>query len=69
MERNLVKIVGEDDSLGKPYLYGIDAAVSGGVCVGSLDDLPMATEMRRPMSRTRVEEELAEDAGEAEATV
>lgn len=66
MERNLVKIVGEDDSLGKPYLYGTTRQFLEAYALGSLDDLPMSAEMRRPMSRTRIEEEPAEDGGEAE---
>jgi segregation and condensation protein B len=54
MERGLVRILGEDDSLGRPYLYGTTRQFLEAYALHSLDELPNAAEMRRPMSRTRV---------------
>lgn len=47
MERGLVKIVGEDDSLGRPYLYGTTKQFLEEYGFGSLDDLPMSESLRR----------------------
>src|SRR5690606_6125900 len=40
MERELVKIVGEDDSLGRPYLYGTTRLFLERFGLTSLDQLP-----------------------------
>ncbi len=48
MERSLVKIVGEDDSLGRPYLYGTTRQFLELYGLQSLDDLPMAEVLRPP---------------------
>ncbi|REJ88350.1 MAG: SMC-Scp complex subunit ScpB [Planctomycetota bacterium] len=47
MERGLVKIVGEDDSLGRPYLYGTTRQFLELFGLHSLAELPEA-ETRRP---------------------
>jgi len=59
MERGLVRILGEDDSLGRPYLYGTTKQFLEAYALHSLDELPKATEMRQPMSRTKVAVEAA----------
>lgn len=65
MERGLVRILGEDDSLGRPYLYGTTRQFLEAYALHSLDELPNAAEMRRPMSRTRVAVESSADAAES----
>lgn len=40
MDRRLVKIVGEDDSLGRPFLYGTTPAFLDAFDLRSLDELP-----------------------------
>ncbi|MFV0442216.1 MAG: SMC-Scp complex subunit ScpB [Planctomycetaceae bacterium] len=47
MERSLVKIVGEDDSLGRPYLYGTTRQFLELYGLTSLHDLPMSDTLRR----------------------
>ncbi len=47
MERGLVRIAGHDDSLGRPYLYGTTRLFLEMYGMKSLDDLPMADELRR----------------------
>ncbi len=53
MEHGLVKIVGEDDSLGKPYLYGTTRRFLEYFGLTSLDDLPMAETLRQPAVEAR----------------
>lgn len=47
MERGLVRIAGEDDSLGRPFLYGTTRQFLEEFGLGKLDDLPMADTLRR----------------------
>ena len=47
MDRGLIRITGEDDSLGRPYLYGTTKQFLEEYGFGSLDDLPMADTLRR----------------------
>ncbi len=47
MERGLVKVVGEHDSLGRPYLYGTTRLFLESFGVSSLNDLPMADALRK----------------------
>lgn len=47
MDRGLVRITGEDDSLGRPFLYGTTRQFLEEYGFGSLDDLPMAETLRR----------------------
>lgn len=70
MERGLVRIVGEDDSLGRPYLYGTTRQFFELYGLTSLEDLPMAATLLKPASKavtTTPEpvEEAVEDAAAA----
>lgn len=47
MERGLVRITGEEDSLGRPYLYGTTRQFLEMFGLQSLDELPMADSLRR----------------------
>lgn len=47
MERGLVRIAGEDDSLGRPYLYETTRTFLEQFGLRALDNLPMAAELRR----------------------
>jgi len=47
MEKNLVRVTGEDQSLGRPYLYGTTRLFLETFGLTSLNDLPMADELRR----------------------
>lgn len=55
MERGLIKIVGEHDSLGRPYLYGTTRLFLESFGVRSLDEMPMAEELRKPANAPVVE--------------
>jgi segregation and condensation protein B len=57
MERGLVKIVGEDDSLGRPYLYGTTRQFLEAYGLRSLEDLPLAENLRQPAARGSVKNE------------
>ncbi len=46
MERGLVKINGEDDSLGRPYLYGTTRQFLEQFGIAGLEDLPNAEQLR-----------------------
>ncbi|TXT19235.1 MAG: segregation and condensation protein B [Planctomycetota bacterium] len=56
MERELIRIAGEDDSLGRPFLYETTRKFLEAYGVQSLDDLPMADRLRR--KRAVVAEEI-----------
>ena len=56
MERELVRIAGEDDSLGRPFLYETTRTFLELYGLQSLDDLPMADRLRR--QRSAVAEEI-----------
>ncbi len=56
IERELVRIAGEDDSLGRPFLYETTRKFLELYGLQSLDDLPMADRLRR--QRTPAEEEI-----------
>lgn len=45
MEKSLVRIVGEDDSLGRPYLYGTTKLFLESFGLTRLDQLPMADQL------------------------
>lgn len=47
MERGLIRIAGHDESLGRPYLYGTTRVFLEMYGLKSLDDMPMADELRR----------------------
>ncbi|RMG41691.1 MAG: SMC-Scp complex subunit ScpB [Planctomycetota bacterium] len=53
MERGLVTIVGEDDSLGRPYLYGTTRRFLELFGLQSLEDLPDYHRLRRPAGGER----------------
>jgi segregation and condensation protein B len=48
MERGLVRIGGEDDSLGRPYLYETTRRFLELFGLKNLDELPMADQLRKP---------------------
>jgi len=48
MERGLVRISGEDDSLGRPYLYGTTRRFLEIFGLRNLNELPMADRLRAP---------------------
>jgi segregation and condensation protein B len=54
MERELVRIAGEDDSLGRPFLYETTRKFLELYGLQSLDDLPMSERLRRPGTRSAV---------------
>lgn len=58
MERNLVRVTGEDNSLGRPYLYGTTRLFLETFGLTSLEDLPLA-------DRLRIRHQASED-GESE---
>lgn len=47
MERGLLRITGEDDSLGRPFLYGTTKQFLEEFGLGNLDGLPMSETLRR----------------------
>jgi segregation and condensation protein B len=57
MERNLVRVIGEDDSLGRPYLYGTTRLFLETFGLTDLDSLPMAPALRRNNAVTAVSPE------------
>ena len=69
MERGLVRIAGHDDSLGRPYLYGTTRVFLEMYGLKNLDDLPMATDLRRkkvaPVSLDEAAASLLEEDAEA----
>jgi segregation and condensation protein B len=52
MDRGLVRIAGEDDSLGRPFLYQTTRRFLEVFGLQSLDDLPMADQLRPPPDAT-----------------
>ena len=48
MDRSLVRIGGEDDSLGRPFLYETTRQFLELFGLRSLDALPMAESLRKP---------------------
>ncbi len=54
MERGLVKIVGEDDSLGRPYLYGTTRQFLEAYGLRSLEDMPLAENLCKATARGTV---------------
>lgn len=55
MERNLVRVCGEDDSLGRPYLYGTTRLFLETFGLTDLKDLPWSERLRRVVE-TKAEE-------------
>lgn len=54
MERGLVRIAGEDDTLGRPYLYGTTRQFLELFGLHSLEDLPDAGRLRAPAVKSAV---------------
>lgn len=48
LERNLIRVAGEDDSLGRPFLYGTTRLFLESFGLASLDELPESADLRRP---------------------
>ena len=70
MDRGLVRITGEDDSLGRPFLYGTTRQFLEEFGLGKLDDLPMSDTLRRveePEPPAEPEVEVVEADAEIEA--
>ncbi len=67
MERGLVRISGEDDSLGRPYLYGTTRKFLEMFGLKDLDDLPMADQLRKPKATVAVMSDGEEDSEAASA--
>lgn len=68
LERNLIRISGEDDSLGRPYLYSTTRLFLESFGLSKLDDLPMADTLRpKPEPEAVEDEETGEDSGETES--
>lgn len=63
MERGLVRICGEEDSLGRPYLYDTTKKFLELFGLRSLDELPMARSLRK---KPQAAEEVPDENGQAE---
>lgn len=68
MERGHLRITGEEDSLGRPFLYGTTRQFLEEFGLGNLDDLPMSESLRRQDEPDEDEEELEEVVDEPEST-
>ena len=64
MERNLVRVVGEDDSLGRPYLYGTTRLFLETFGLSDLSDLPWSSRLRRIVEKEQPGKEESESRGE-----
>lgn len=62
MDRGLVRIGGEDDSLGRPFLYETTRKFLEIYGLRSLDDLPLADQLRKPKSQAKLAVELEDEA-------
>ena len=62
MDRGLVRISGEDDSLGRPFLYETTRKFLETFGLRDLDDLPLAEKLRRPSGTLVTSSAVAEDA-------
>jgi segregation and condensation protein B len=70
MERGLVRIAGEDESLGRPYLYGTTRQFLELFGLHSLGDLPDAERLRAPAAASASVASIGDDvdqAGDADA--
>ncbi len=47
LDRGLVRVAGEDDSLGRPFLYGTTKTFLEAFGLQSLSELPMGEDLRR----------------------
>lgn len=60
LERKLIRVAGEEDSLGRPYLYGTTRQFLEVFGVHSLSDLPMADSLLQSAKAKRAEAEPVE---------
>jgi segregation and condensation protein B len=67
MERGLVRIGGEDDSLGRPYLYETTRKFLETFGLRSLDDLPMADQLRKPKAKAEPVPDVEDDSATSAA--
>ena len=61
MERGLVKIGGDEDSLGRPYLYVTTRLFLETFGLRTLDDMPDSSELRQPQSQVHADSAPAAD--------
>lgn len=61
MDRGLIRIAGEDDSLGRPYLYATTRQFLEQFGLQNLDDLAHSTELRQPATATTIAQPDVED--------
>lgn len=67
MERNLIRIGGEDDSLGRPYLYETTRKFLENFGLRSLDDLPNAAQLRKTRTPTIAPADIDDEAAPSAA--
>lgn len=66
LEKNFIRIVGEDDSLGRPYLYGTTKLFLENFGLTRLDQLPMAEQLlKQPEPEEEIESTEEEASGES----
>lgn len=66
MEKNLVRIVGRAEEIGRPLLYGTTRHFLEVFGLASLDDLPSAEQLRKHVSEPQAEGETPEQEDQAE---
>ena len=69
MDRNLLRITGHDESLGRPYLYGTTRSFLESFGLRDLKDLPMSDRLRRKEPPSAEVDNLSDDADEADSDV
>jgi segregation and condensation protein B len=69
MERSLVRIGGEDDSLGRPFLYETTRRFLETFGLRDLEDLPLAEKLRRPGGTGEATPESPPEAAPSEVAV
>ena len=67
MDRHLVRISGQDDSLGRPYLYGTTRTFLESFGLRDLKDLPMSDRLRKKPSSPADVAKVARDVGESDS--
>ena len=67
MDRGLVRIGGEDDSLGRPFLYETTRKFLEIFGLRSLDELPMGDQLRKPKSQVATTGDADEEASTSAA--
>ena len=67
MDRNLVRITGHDESLGRPYLYGTTRNFLELFGLRNLKDLPMADRLRRKETPAADGNNVAEESSEPDS--